>query len=426
MDDRSRITSFLVILVSGLLSLSSCSPSSPRDVAALVRDSAGVVIVENRRPAWTEESRWRLSEQPVLVLGENTEDPDGQLWQVRGLARMADRRIVVLNAGSGELRFFDASGSLVARVGRLGGGPGEFDYPLHLDLLGGDTIVVLDRMGDRLFFSRQGEFLREEPMEPGRWFTFWAPEFGASFLGVMPGGSLLAYLIETVKPGEPFPVGLFRPLEGLAIMRPDLTDTTHVAWFGGSEQEVLRLGAIGSFQPVVPPFHAYASFGYGGDPVRIVVADNAARELRIYGLTGTLERIVRWQGESEAIQASEVEAWKEEQRSESWTRGQLPQLERAWAQMTLPERKRAYDWIFVDGESNTWVLETPGSGSPVLEFTVFDAEGRMLGVVGVPAGLYPIWIPRLVDVGSDYFLGVWLDELDVETVRMYELIKPGG
>jgi len=93
----------------------------------------------------------------------------------------------------------------------------------------------------------------------------------------------------------------------------------------------------------------------------------------------------------------------------------------------VPEKKPAYDWAFLDRESNTWVLETADVGASALTFTVFDAEGRMLGQVEVPAGLSPATrFGRLLDVGPDYFLGVWLDEYEVETVRMYRLVKPEG
>jgi hypothetical protein len=32
---------------------------------------------------------------------------------------------------------------------------------------------------------------------------------------------------------------------------------------------------------------------------------------------------------------------------------------------------------------------------------------------------------RLLQIGSDFVLGVWRDELDVEQVRLYRLLKAG-
>ena len=41
-----------------------------------------------------------------------------------------------------------------------------------------------------------------------------------------------------------------------------------------------------------------------------------------------------------------------------------------------------------------------------------------MGTVRTPAEL------RVLDIGADWLLGVWQDELDVEYVREYGLIKP--
>jgi hypothetical protein len=49
---------------------------------------------------------------------------------------------------------------------------------------------------------------------------------------------------------------------------------------------------------------------------------------------------------------------------------------------------------------------------------VFDSDGRWLGAVEVPPN------GRVSEIGADYVLGVWRDELDVERVQMFELIKP--
>ena len=51
--------------------------------------------------------------------------------------------------------------------------------------------------------------------------------------------------------------------------------------------------------------------------------------------------------------------------------------------------------------------------------TVFDAGGVLLGTLTAPDGL------DILDVGDDYALGLWRDDLAVEYVRLYGLVKPG-
>jgi hypothetical protein len=53
-------------------------------------------------------------------------------------------------------------------------------------------------------------------------------------------------------------------------------------------------------------------------------------------------------------------------------------------------------------------------------WTVFDPEGRMLGTVATPARF------RVFEIGTDYVLGVWADDMDVEHVRLFTLEKTGA
>ena len=51
---------------------------------------------------------------------------------------------------------------------------------------------------------------------------------------------------------------------------------------------------------------------------------------------------------------------------------------------------------------------------------VFDSAGVWLGDVTVPSGFYPY------QIGDDWILGSETDELDVEYVVVYPLVKQGG
>jgi hypothetical protein len=66
------------------------------------------------------------------------------------------------------------------------------------------------------------------------------------------------------------------------------------------------------------------------------------------------------------------------------------------------------------------VLDYAHPGSDERRWTVFSPEGRALGSVVTPPGL------RVLEIGRDYVLGVWQDELDVEYVRMHRLDRSGS
>jgi len=53
-------------------------------------------------------------------------------------------------------------------------------------------------------------------------------------------------------------------------------------------------------------------------------------------------------------------------------------------------------------------------------FQVFDPSGRWLGGLELPVG------GQVTEIGSDYLLGIWTDDLEIQSIRMYGLNKPTG
>jgi hypothetical protein len=60
-----------------------CSGDAPERDRFSTRDSAGIHIVENTAPAWSEGDAWRLSEQPLVDIGGLEGDPDYELYRSR-------------------------------------------------------------------------------------------------------------------------------------------------------------------------------------------------------------------------------------------------------------------------------------------------------------------------------------------------------
>ena len=123
--------------------LSACG-AEPAPSAFEVRDSAGVGIAESLRPAWLEGSGWRMGSEPLLRLGVLDGDEALQFNGITGLARLDDGTIVVGDGGSGEVRYFDASGTVRAVTGGSGEGPGEFAGMAGLGLAPDGTIWAYD------------------------------------------------------------------------------------------------------------------------------------------------------------------------------------------------------------------------------------------------------------------------------------------
>jgi hypothetical protein len=77
----------------------------------------------------------------------------------------------------------------------------------------------------------------------------------------------------------------------------------------------------------------------------------------------------------------------------------------------------AYGRLLVDSEGNLWVADYSEERDDEGTWSVFDPEGRFLGTVETPTG------GRVHQIGDDFVLGIWRDELNVEYVRLYELMK---
>ena len=114
------------------------APSTP---ATQTRDSAGIEIVENPRPAHGTRLGW-VAPEPSLNIGTREGDAPYLLFRVRDAMRLPDGRFVVADQGSSELRVFDASGVHTATWSREGEGPGEFTQLAGIAPWPGDSLLA--------------------------------------------------------------------------------------------------------------------------------------------------------------------------------------------------------------------------------------------------------------------------------------------
>jgi len=110
----------LPLLTTCTVAALACSGGDVKGSSSTVRDSAGIAIVENHTPLWTETERWRLSDEPVLQIGAVDGDDAYLFSQITGALRLSDGRIVVANGASRELRHRLPSGGFSRRPSVLG------------------------------------------------------------------------------------------------------------------------------------------------------------------------------------------------------------------------------------------------------------------------------------------------------------------
>ena len=82
--------------------------------------------------------------------------------------------------------------------------------------------------------------------------------------------------------------------------------------------------------------------------------------------------------------------------------------------------------IHADAAGNLWLQPYYVAGAEPPPFEIHAPDGTWLGSVSVPPGLQRTFVQYqapYMEIGEDYILGVWTDDLDVQYVRMYELRK---
>ena len=139
--------------------VAACADQTPPNTA-VVRDSAGIHIVESNTPAWNSGARWHLAPEPILHLGDETK-PSKQFVRIVNAFRLRGGTIVVVNFNNPpDLRFFSETGEHLTTVGGPGGGPGEFQAIAAAYYVPPDTLLVLDPWtGRNTFISTTSEFL---------------------------------------------------------------------------------------------------------------------------------------------------------------------------------------------------------------------------------------------------------------------------
>lgn len=244
MDIRIRLC-FTVML----LAVMACRPSgSETTPGSVVRDSAGVRIVENMGPAWGEGEAWSLSEEPLLEIGV-IEGPTPHMFsRIRAPRRLADGSIALIDGASRELRVFDRAGRHVRSMGREGEGPGEFQTPIRLWATE-DSLVVWDATARRAsVYSTEGQLERVFQLahHPGEYRP-------ADLRGIFDDGDVLASaappLDGRVRSGARWSTYLLLrfPPEGDDPVQLGRAETTQCDPARDGECSFLAYGATGSF-----------------------------------------------------------------------------------------------------------------------------------------------------------------------------------
>jgi len=382
-----------------------CAPSGDGPPLAIRRDSAGITIVESVGPAWgnpaqtgpVDPNAWRIDPEPVLDLSESGTGDAHSFYQVRGMRRLPDGSLVVLNAGSDEIRQFSADGGFAGSFGGSGQGqgPGEFTNAQQLEVAG-DTILVVDRNGVISVFGPGPVLIRETRL-------------ARRTLAVHAIGS--GRLVARIVPPIPELGRLTRVPETLRTYRLDGSGGDSIGWTPGYEDYI-----VGDMR-IVPLFQKKAVVDTHGG--RIFTGSSDRMQVEEMTATGDTVRILRLAPYALAVTEARAVAERDARLDAPTPQGRPmpPRLRQLIEDMPLPTTRPAYADMIVDPTGAIWLRPFRGmsEGGGPESWLVLDPSGRWLGRVEVPEDFH-VW-----DIGIDEVLGVWHDELDVQHPRVLRL-----
>jgi hypothetical protein len=414
----------LALIVGG--ACSEQSEVAPPDVVE--RDSAGIHIVENARPAFGSGAGWTVSAEPIVEIGADLQGSDQTLFRVATALRLDNGGYVIASGSSPMLRWFDRRGKLVRGTGQAGSGPGEFagegGFIVALWRLKADSIATWDLLQRRLqVFDSAGRFTRSVTLRQN---STVASRAYPALVGRFDNGEILTSSTvsaqatagaETLRDTSLYmrwsAVGL--PLDTIARL-PGLTTFAPTYWRS-------RIGARASGDgpppppPPLPPFAPRPVVWVSGD--RFYYGSGDRYEIAVYDQTGALTTLIRAMQARTAVTRALIEAKGAELVARLPAGRFRDAYARLIAQSAHPDSTPPFDRILVDRTGALWVRDYLVPRVATVAWNVFEAGGRWLTRLELPTRL------DIRDIGEDYVLALERDTLDVELIRVYSLARRG-
>ncbi len=384
-----------------------CQPEPSKPQFA-TRDSAGVELIESSAPMWPDNPSWQLADHPRLSIGTSDGPEEYQLSWIWDALRLQTGVIVIGNAGSQELRFYDSLGTFIRSVGRKGEGPGEFG--LYADMrmwrLPGGQLIVRDGPPRNNVFDTTGRFIKTLTLAVSK---------GAvrpSTAGAFADGSLLVLAYESDEGTAPGQV---------------VRSAVRYFHYGPAGEQIALLSRVPSAPRYAHQNGNVVHYPYLPFTTEPVIATDSASvlllrdgdpEIERLDLQGRLVARIRWASPRRSVT---TELYKQYV-SADLARTENPEQKRLYEvfyklSLPLPDLVPGYRDLYVDDTRHIWVERYRLPWEVDRVWDILDRSGRWLGALTLPGRF---WLHR---AGERYLLGTQMDSLDVERVQLYSLTR---
>jgi len=393
---RTLIVVVLVVFGGIACSDQAAQTATPTPV---VTDSSGVRLVSLGGPI-------RGYAQPRLDLELDFEvgndDSDLYLFRVSGGRFLASGGFAIANAGTPELLVVGPDGTLEARIGRDGEGPGEFRTITSLHSPSGEEILAFDdRLGRLSVFEESGHTAATIRVTNPNPISDLIP------LGATKQGDLVAvYGDNRVFGGD----GERQDSTPLLRFSPESIDPDTLSIWPTKTWRFLAVGA-GVSRTQVPFSPDLLSTGRGQ---RVALATTHDPRISVLNLEGILELVLTWNPEVQEVTARDFEEWQ------AARLGVYPDA--------IPEETRqrlvnvdpypthpVLDGIFLDFEGGVWFAPSSLSSESDRTWIRIGPDGGASGAITLPSS------SKILDEWNGKIAVLNRDDMDVETVSVFHL-----
>ena len=402
-EDRNAVRSLMTPVL--VLALTACGADGGPAPDTVVEDSAGVRIVQHTGTP-DAEPPFAFAPEPLYRHGD---DPDDyaftRIW--RGVL-LGDGSAAIFDAGSSELVLLNPDGAFHSVLAPAGEGPGEVGFVKAIFKVGRDSILVEDMGNGRFTLFVDGAVARTVS-------TRGPISDGLSTHGMDASGGML---MSSSRYRRGFPDEW---LPGYMV-RFNL-DT-------GAADTVATYDYVPFRPPEGTPENPFSYFGIvKATEGEFLYGRTDTPELVWHRPDGSIRQIVRWEPDLVYPAQEHWDVFEAELRETAPRHNPHAQSDEAIEELVtgmlsryrldLDEPLPLFATPLGDDEGRIWLGDYAVGYGPrtMSSYTILSAEGEWLGRLDVPEGF------RILDVAGGRVLGVVKDEMDVESVVVYELVE---
>jgi hypothetical protein len=313
-------------------------------------------------------ARWVVDSIPALDIPSTGPDGNPIFLYAAAATQLSNGMVAIADPYDVSVRFFNPSGELARKVGRLGEGPGEFNSPWWLKQCGQDTVFVWDAIqGQMTLIDSAGHVVREISQREAML------ELACSRTGALS-----------------------------RISRPRITDlpsaeTPHhraPLWITDTNGKDHPVGEVPAGEN--RPMGVMSRLAHGAD--RLYLATGVSDSIQIYTLEGKPAGSLSLKVPRRRPTARNYERAIDAQVAMLPGDGLREEGKRMLLEIPMPKYLPTISGLFTDPEGWVWGVVS-GPGDPATELRGVRSDGQRLADLRIPEEI------RVFEVGIDYVLG---------------------